>query len=121
MEEKKQEIVIDPKTGDVTEQIQKLVQQNTPLTATNRKQRRALEKENKKQEKRLQNYLKHHPEAIKIELDEEAVKKVEEEEKKTKFVSMEEAMRTSNVVGNEEEDTVVIDVPFTELAEEEKE
>ena len=121
MEEKKQEIVIDPKTGDVTEQIQKLVQQNNPSMAMNRKQRRALEKKNKIQEKKLQKYLERHPEAIKIELDEEAVQKVEEEEKKTKYVSMLEAMRTSNVATNKEEDTEIIDVPFTELAEEEKE
>ena len=93
-------ITINHQDGDVTEQIQRAMAQNTPQP-TNRKQRRALEKKNKKQEKKLQKYLERHPEAINIELDEEAIKKVEEEEK---------------IAQNEN----VIDVPFTELAETEK-
>lgn len=119
MEQTKHEIVIDPKNGDVTEQLQKIVEQNNVIKPMNRKQRRALEKQNKLQEKKIQKYLERHPEAMKIEWDEEAVKKVEEEEK-VKGLSMVEAMRQSNVIGNNEEDTLVIDVPFTELAEEEK-
>lgn len=118
MEEKKREIVIDPKSGDVTEQLQKLIEeQNNNKMPTNRKQRRAMEKRNKKQEKRLQKYLERHPEAMKIDWDEEAVKKVEEDENKKKYATMVDAMRKSNVASNEESDTIVIDVPFTELAE----
>ena len=119
MEQKKHEIVIDPKNGDVTEQLQKIMRQNNPMQPMNRKQRRALEKQNKLQEKKLQKYLERHPEAMQIEWDEEAVKKVEEEER-AKELSMAEAMKQSNVVSNAEDDTLVIDVPFTELVEEEK-
>lgn len=119
MEQKNNEIVIDAKNGDVTEQLQKIIEQNNSMKPTNRKQRRALEKKNKKQEKRLQKYLVRHPEAIKIELDEEAVKKVEEEERIANELSMSEAMKQSNIVGNQDRDTLVIDVPFTEIAEEE--
>ena len=121
MEEKKHEIVIDPKSGDVTEQLQKIINQNNAAQPMNRKQRRALEKQNKLRERKLQKYLERHPEAIKIELDEEAVKKVEEEEKnKANQLSMAEALKQSSIAGNNEEDVLVIDVPFTELAEEEK-
>ena len=90
-------ISINPQDGNVTEQIQKAMAQNNPQP-TNRKQRRALEKRNKKQEKKLQKYLERHPEAINIELDEEAIKEVEEKEKAEN----------------------IIDVPFTELADSEK-
>jgi hypothetical protein len=122
MEEKKHEIVIDPKSGDVTEQIQKLIaEQNNNRTPMNRKQRRAMEKKNKKQEKKLQKYLERHPEAMKIELDEEAIKKVEEQEKlaqeqEIEIVSTGEERFVSFDTDNE----TIIDVPFTELAEEEK-
>ena len=122
MEEKKHEIVIDPKSGDVTEQIQKLIaEQNNNRTPMNRKQRRAMEKKNKKQEKKLQKYLERHPEAMKIELDEEAIKKVEEQEKlaqeqEIEIVSTGEERFASFDTDNE----TIIDVPFTELAEEEK-
>lgn len=117
MEQTKHEIVIDPKNGDVTEQLQKIVEQNNAVRPMNRKQRRALEKKNKAQEKKLQKYLERHPEAMKIEWDEEAVKKVEEEEKNGK--NMIETMQDSNLASNFQDDTVIIDVPFTELVEEE--
>lgn len=123
MEEKKLKIEADSKSGAVPEQIQKIIeQQNRAMKPVNRKQRRAMEKENKKQQKRLQRYLELHPEAMKIEWDEEAVAKVEAEEQAkmtTGYVSIEDAMKTSNVVGSGEEDTMIIDVPFTELAKEE--
>ena len=93
-------ISINPENGDVTEQIQKAMAQNNPQP-TNRKQRRALAKQNKKREKKIQKYLERHPEAINIELDEEAIKKIEEEEKMA-------------------QDENIIDVPFTELADTEK-
>ena len=86
-------------------QIQKIVEENNSIKPTNRAQRRALAKKNKKKEKQLQRYLTRHPEAMKIEWDEEAVKKVEEEEKLM-------AINSNNM---EEE---VIDVPFTELEDE---
>lgn len=122
MEKKKHKITIDPKNGEVTEQLQQIVKQNNAQQGTNRKQRRAIEKKNKQQEKRLRRYLELHPEAIKITLDEEAVKKVEEQERiekeKNNEISMIEAMRESNV--KLDNTTEIIDVPFTELAEEEK-
>lgn len=122
MEKKKHEITIDPKNGEVTEQLQQIVKQNNAQQGTNRKQRRVIEKKNKQQEKRLRRYLELHPEAIKITLDEEAVKKVEEQERiekeKNNEISMIEAMRESNV--KLDNTTEIIDVPFTELAEEEK-
>lgn len=103
----KKEIVIDPKSGDVTEQIQKIVEQNNNVQPMNRAQRRAMAKKNKKKEKQLQRYLINHPEAMKIEWDEEAVRKVEEEEKKSTI-----EVNSSIVDGAE-----VIDVPFTEVGE----
>jgi lipid II:glycine glycyltransferase (peptidoglycan interpeptide bridge formation enzyme) len=124
MEEKKLKIEADSKPGDVSEQIQKIIeQQNRAMKPVNRKQRRAMEKENKKQQKRLQRYLELHPDAIKIDLDEEAIAKVEAEEKATMtsgYMSAEDAMKVSNVVGSEEDDTMIVELPFTELAEEEK-
>ena len=40
----------------------------------NRAQRRAEAKKQKKQMKKIQEYLKRHPEAIKVELDEDKIK-----------------------------------------------
>lgn len=42
----------------------------------NRAQRRAEAKRQKKQMKKIQEYIKRHPEAVKIELDEEKIKEV---------------------------------------------
>lgn len=51
---------------------------------SNRAQRRAMEKRNKKiqakQQKRIMDYIKKHPEAIKIELDENKLAEIEEQE-----------------------------------------
>lgn len=102
---KNNEIITNPENGEVIGQIQKIVEENNSIKPTNRAQRRALAKKNKKKEKQLQRYLTRHPEAMKIEWDEEAVKKVEEEEKLM-------AINSNNM---EEE---VIDVPFTELEDE---
>lgn len=102
-------ITIDPQTGDVTEQIQKIIEQQNNNKPMNRAQRRAMAKQNKKREKQLQRYLINHPEAMKIELDEEAVKKVEEEEAKKNIIT------NGHHIGHHIEE--IIDVPFTEVAE----
>lgn len=48
----------------------------------NREQRRAQAKAQKKVRKLIAKYIASHPEAIKVDLDEEAIKKVEEQEAK---------------------------------------
>ena len=61
---------------------------NTPMTITNdnknmpqnRAQRRAMAKLQKKQNKMIMNYIKKHPEAVKVELDEEKIEALEKEE-----------------------------------------
>lgn len=114
-------ITIDPKDGDVTEQIQKILEkQNNDIKPMNRAQRRAMAKQNKKREKQFQKYLIKHPEAMKIELDEEAVKKVEEEERLAKETEKIETIYVNGgtqVVELNNQDGV-IDVPFTEIVEE---
>ena len=46
----------------------------------NRAQRRAMAKLQKKQNKMIMNYIKKHPEAIKVELDEKKIEELEKEE-----------------------------------------
>ena len=46
----------------------------------NRAQRRAMEKRRKKQNKMIMNYIKKHPEAVKVELDEKKIEDLENEE-----------------------------------------
>ena len=114
-------ITIDPKDGDVTEQIQKILEkQNNDIKPMNRAQRRAMAKKNKKREKQFQRYLINHPEAVKIELDEEAVKKVEEEERLAKETDEPEVVCVNGGMQCVEIDkqAEIIDVPFTEIAEE---
>ena len=59
---------------------------NTPIIekTLNRAQRRAMAKREKKaqskQKKRIMDYIKKHPEAVKIELDEEKIAEIEEQE-----------------------------------------
>ena len=53
---------------------------NTTSKPLNRAQRRAMEKRRKKQNKMIMNYIKKHPEAVKIELDEKKIEELENEE-----------------------------------------
>lgn len=61
---------------------------NTSMTITNdnknmpqnRAQRRAMAKLQKKRNKMIMNYIKKHPEAVKVELDEQKIEELEKEE-----------------------------------------
>ena len=53
---------------------------NTTSKPLNRAQRRAMEKRRKKQNKMIMNYIKKHPEAVKVELDEKKIEELENEE-----------------------------------------
>ena len=91
---------INPEKGDITEQVQKAIEMNrgaTP-TPTNRKQRRAMAKRDKKKQKQLEKYFKNHPEAMKIELDEDAVKKVEEQENNEGNIDTNEVIDINEVI-----------------------
>jgi hypothetical protein len=61
--------------------MQDSISENKTIPKKNRAQRRAEEKAMKKRYKKIMNYIKHHPEAVKVELDEEAIKEVEAKEK----------------------------------------
>ena len=74
--------VINKNLGENTFEI---VQNNGEIPqAMNRAQRRAMAKREKKaqsqQKRRIMDYIKKHPEAVKIELDEEKIAEVEEQE-----------------------------------------
>lgn len=69
---------IEDETPDIKPYIKK-----EQIQPQNRKQKRMIEKRQRRSqkllEKRVMNYIRKHPEAIKIELDEDKVKEVEEQ------------------------------------------
>ena len=66
----------------------------------NRAQRRAMAKLQKKQNKMIMNYIKRHPEAIKVDLDEKKIEELEKEEEANLTMSEtnEENVMTSGYV-----------------------
>lgn len=69
----------------------------------NRAERRAMEKRNKKlqkkQQKMIMDYIKRHPEAVKVELDEEKIEELENEEANlTNEVNNEDDVMTSGYI-----------------------
>lgn len=94
--------------------------------AMNRAQRRAMAKrENKiqsKQKKRIMDYIKKHPEAVKIELDEEKIAEVEEQEqqsvgKRIEMDTVDEVCDLNHEDIKEALENNVIDVDFKEVKE----
>ena len=59
---------------------------NTTEVKMNRAQRRAQAKKEKKRMSKIRQYIRNHPEAVKIELDEDKIQEIEEKEKKANNV-----------------------------------
>ena len=95
--------------------------------AMNRAQRRAMAKREKKaqskQKKRIMDYIKKHPEAVKVELDEEKIAEIEEQEaspvgKRIETNPIDEAVNKVNKFDfTPVPKTNVIDTDFKEIEE----